>query len=149
MRNLDVDEGVVHSSSLLHLINVINGMLVGGNYKIQLHVFIIFLFLTSEHQQSKSMNTSGGFLNDLLTPAVRFSPWATPLLGPITPMVSSDDCRALTGIPVTQNSSASALWPLDDSAPYTLYSHCVSLSHTHTHTHTHTHLKVISTVTAF
>uniref|UniRef100_A0A8C2XFM7 Uncharacterized protein n=1 Tax=Cyclopterus lumpus TaxID=8103 RepID=A0A8C2XFM7_CYCLU len=68
-----------------------------------------------------SRNTSGGFLNDLLTPAVRFSPWVTPLLGPIAPMVSSDDCRGLTAIPVTQ--IASALWPLDDSAPYTSYSH--------------------------
>lgn len=29
--NLDVDEGVVHSRSLLHLLNVINRMLVGGN----------------------------------------------------------------------------------------------------------------------
>uniref|UniRef100_A0A671TK81 Uncharacterized protein n=1 Tax=Sparus aurata TaxID=8175 RepID=A0A671TK81_SPAAU len=56
--------------------------------------------------------TSGAFLNDLLTPAVRFSPWVTPLLGPIAPMVSSDDCRALTGIPVTQTTSESALWPL-------------------------------------
>lgn len=27
--NLDVDEGVVHSSSLLHLIDVINRMLAG------------------------------------------------------------------------------------------------------------------------
>uniref|UniRef100_A0A3Q3R224 Uncharacterized protein n=1 Tax=Monopterus albus TaxID=43700 RepID=A0A3Q3R224_MONAL len=64
-----------------------------------------------------------GFLNDLLTPAVRFSPWATPLLGPIAPMVSSDGCRGLTGIPVTQTTSVSAPWPLDKSAaPYTLYS---------------------------
>uniref|UniRef100_A0A8D3A2X1 Uncharacterized protein n=1 Tax=Scophthalmus maximus TaxID=52904 RepID=A0A8D3A2X1_SCOMX len=55
------------------------------------------------------MITSGGFLNDLLTPAVRFRPWATPLLGPIAPMVSSDDCRGLTGIPVTRSTSASAL----------------------------------------
>uniref|UniRef100_A0A3B5B9W3 Uncharacterized protein n=1 Tax=Stegastes partitus TaxID=144197 RepID=A0A3B5B9W3_9TELE len=52
--------------------------------------------------------TSGGFLNDLLTPAVRFSPWATPLLGPIAPMVSSDSGRGLTGIPVTRTTLASA-----------------------------------------
>uniref|UniRef100_A0A3P8W6A2 Uncharacterized protein n=1 Tax=Cynoglossus semilaevis TaxID=244447 RepID=A0A3P8W6A2_CYNSE len=47
-------------------------------------------------------STSGGFLKDRLTPAVRFSPWATPLLGPMAPMVSSD-CRVLTGIPETQD----------------------------------------------
>uniref|UniRef100_A0A8C6TGD0 Uncharacterized protein n=1 Tax=Neogobius melanostomus TaxID=47308 RepID=A0A8C6TGD0_9GOBI len=45
------------------------------------------------------------FLNDLLTPAVRLSPWVMLLLGPMGPMVSSDDCRDLTGIPVTQTSS--------------------------------------------
>ena len=125
----------------------------------------LILFFTSEHNRSKRISTSGAFLNDLLTPAVRFSPWVTPLLGPIAPMVSSDDCRALTGIPVTQTTSESALWPLRDSAPYTLYSHWVShtylkviskdtqpfnsleglhntvmdysIPHTHTHTHTH------------
>uniref|UniRef100_A0A3B5RDP2 Uncharacterized protein n=1 Tax=Xiphophorus maculatus TaxID=8083 RepID=A0A3B5RDP2_XIPMA len=42
--------------------------------------------------------TSGGFLNDLLTPAVRFSPWVMLLLGPMAPMVSSDSGRGLTGI---------------------------------------------------
>uniref|UniRef100_A0A3Q3N512 Uncharacterized protein n=1 Tax=Mastacembelus armatus TaxID=205130 RepID=A0A3Q3N512_9TELE len=66
------------------------------------------------------MNTSGGFLNDLLTPVVRFSPWVTPLLGPIAPMVSSDVCRGLTGIPVTQTMSASSVF----------------LSHTHISQHT-------------
>uniref|UniRef100_A0AAX7VKC3 Uncharacterized protein n=1 Tax=Astatotilapia calliptera TaxID=8154 RepID=A0AAX7VKC3_ASTCA len=45
----------------------------------------------------------GTFLNDLLTPAVRFSPWVTPLLGPIAPMVSSDNGRGLTGIPHTSS----------------------------------------------
>uniref|UniRef100_A0A3P8SNP4 Uncharacterized protein n=1 Tax=Amphiprion percula TaxID=161767 RepID=A0A3P8SNP4_AMPPE len=54
------------------------------------------------------------FLNDLLTPAVRFSPWVTPLLGPIAPMVSSDSGRGLTGIPVTRTTLASVLWPLGD-----------------------------------
>lgn len=78
------------------------------------------------------INTSGAFLNDLLTPAVRFSPWATPLLGPIAPMVSSDDCRVLTGIPVTRSTTSSPLWPPGDSAPYTLYSHRVSCMKTHT-----------------
>uniref|UniRef100_A0A3Q1FWZ1 Uncharacterized protein n=1 Tax=Acanthochromis polyacanthus TaxID=80966 RepID=A0A3Q1FWZ1_9TELE len=53
--------------------------------------------------------TSGGFLNDLLTPAVRFSPWVTPLLGPIAPMVSSDSGRGLTGIPVTRTTLASVI----------------------------------------
>uniref|UniRef100_A0A3Q1BZQ7 Uncharacterized protein n=1 Tax=Amphiprion ocellaris TaxID=80972 RepID=A0A3Q1BZQ7_AMPOC len=53
------------------------------------------------------ISTSGGFLNDLLTPAVRFSPWVTPLLGPIAPMVSSDSGRGLTGIPVTRTTLAS------------------------------------------
>uniref|UniRef100_A0A672Y6K9 Uncharacterized protein n=1 Tax=Sphaeramia orbicularis TaxID=375764 RepID=A0A672Y6K9_9TELE len=57
----------------------------------------------------KAIHTSGGFLNDRLTPEVRFRPWATPLLGPIAPMVSSDDCRGLTGIPVTQITSAAAV----------------------------------------
>lgn len=128
--NLDIDEGVVHSSSLLHLVDVIDRMLEEGNAISYINLF--FLFLTSDHNQSKSTNTSGAFLNDLLTPAVRFSPWATPLLGPIAPMVSSDDCRGLTGIPVTQSPSASALWPLGDSVPYTLHSHWVSLSLSHT-----------------
>uniref|UniRef100_A0A8P4K0Y1 Uncharacterized protein n=1 Tax=Dicentrarchus labrax TaxID=13489 RepID=A0A8P4K0Y1_DICLA len=67
-------------------------------------------------------NTSGGFLNDLLTPAVRFSPWVTPLLGPIAPMVSSDDCRGLTGIPVTQSTSASALLQAGDPTDKVLLS---------------------------
>uniref|UniRef100_A0A3B3XVN3 Uncharacterized protein n=1 Tax=Poecilia mexicana TaxID=48701 RepID=A0A3B3XVN3_9TELE len=45
--------------------------------------------------------TSGGFLNDLLTPAVRFNPWVMLLLGPMAPMVSSDSGRGLTGIAAT------------------------------------------------
>uniref|UniRef100_A0A3B4XCB5 Uncharacterized protein n=1 Tax=Seriola lalandi dorsalis TaxID=1841481 RepID=A0A3B4XCB5_SERLL len=53
-----------------------------------------------------------GFLKDLLTPAVRFSPWPTPLLGPIAPIVSSDDCRGLTGIPAAQTTLASRTWKL-------------------------------------
>uniref|UniRef100_A0A3Q1JP41 Uncharacterized protein n=1 Tax=Anabas testudineus TaxID=64144 RepID=A0A3Q1JP41_ANATE len=53
------------------------------------------------------MNTSGGFLNDLLTPAVRFSPWVTALLGPKAPKLSSVDCRGFTGIPVTKTTSVS------------------------------------------
>uniref|UniRef100_A0A8C6NJK4 Uncharacterized protein n=1 Tax=Nothobranchius furzeri TaxID=105023 RepID=A0A8C6NJK4_NOTFU len=55
------------------------------------------------------LSTSGGFLNDLLTPAVRFSPWVTLLLGPIAPMVSSDRGRGLTAIPVTHQAPASEL----------------------------------------
>uniref|UniRef100_A0A3Q4BHF2 Uncharacterized protein n=1 Tax=Mola mola TaxID=94237 RepID=A0A3Q4BHF2_MOLML len=59
-------------------------------------------------------NTSGGFLNDLLTPAVRFSPWETPLLGPMAPMVSSD-CRE------------SAPWPLGDSSQSHIHMQVISL----------------------
>lgn len=40
--NLDIDEGVVHSSSLLHLIDVINRMLEKGNCKMQFNLFILF-----------------------------------------------------------------------------------------------------------
>lgn len=74
----------------------------GGEEIVKLNFICWFLFFsTSERHQPKSQNTSGGFLKDLLTPAERFRPWATPLLGPMAPMVSSDDCRGLTGIPVT------------------------------------------------
>lgn len=107
------------------------------------NVFLISLLLTLfvihcmlyEHNQSQITDTSGGFLNDLLTPAERFSPWVTPLLGPMAPMVSSD-CRGLTGIPVTPTTSISALWPLCDSLPSTLHSHWVSLIFSVSYRHT-------------
>lgn len=41
--NLNVDEGVVHSSSLLHLINVINRMLLGRNDTIKSLCFVFVL----------------------------------------------------------------------------------------------------------
>uniref|UniRef100_A0AAY5EG13 Uncharacterized protein n=1 Tax=Electrophorus electricus TaxID=8005 RepID=A0AAY5EG13_ELEEL len=40
--------------------------------------------------------TSGVLRNDLLTPAVRFIPCMTPLLGPSAPMESSDTCLGFT-----------------------------------------------------
>uniref|UniRef100_A0A3B3S1I5 Uncharacterized protein n=1 Tax=Paramormyrops kingsleyae TaxID=1676925 RepID=A0A3B3S1I5_9TELE len=44
--------------------------------------------------------TSGGLRKDLLTPAVRLSPWLTPFPGPRAPMESSASCRGLpTGKP--------------------------------------------------
>lgn len=49
--NLDIDEGVVHGSSLLHLIDVINRMLEERNCKMRLYVCF---FLTSEHNRSIS-----------------------------------------------------------------------------------------------
>lgn len=138
--NLDVDEGVVHCSSFLHLIDVINGVLQGANCRMCFLINLLFtLFVIHcmlyEHNQSQITDTSGGFLNDLLTPAERFSPWVTPLLGPMAPMVSSD-CRGLTGIPVTPTTSMSALWPLCGSLPSTLHSHWVSLIFSVSHPHT-------------
>lgn len=96
LRNLDVDEGVVHGGSLLHLVNVVHRMLeeAGGRMS-----FATVSLSVMPCERRPSAVTSGAFLNDLLTPALRFSPWATPLLGPMAPMVSSDDCRGLTGIP--------------------------------------------------
>lgn len=112
LRNLDVDEGVVHSCSLLHLVNVVHRMLVEGRWRDLKQQRRQPLFLTLSykivpcchkiHLYVCLTSTSGGFLKDRLTPAVRFSPWATPLLGPMAPMVSSD-CRVLTGIPETQD----------------------------------------------
>ena len=136
--NLDVDEGIVHRSSLLHFINVINWMLSG---EITHSFFIYRLFsclcqvLLNIEAKRHVLPTSGGFLNDLLTPAVRFSPWVTLLLGPIAPIVSSDNGRGLTVTPVTQTTLASARSPQGDPADYTLYSHWGSDIHTHTHTH--------------
>lgn len=43
--NLDIDEGVVHSRSLLHLIDVINRMLEGGHCQL-FHLFILFFWIS-------------------------------------------------------------------------------------------------------
>uniref|UniRef100_A0A3B4AHL0 Uncharacterized protein n=1 Tax=Periophthalmus magnuspinnatus TaxID=409849 RepID=A0A3B4AHL0_9GOBI len=73
--------------------------------------------------------TSGGFLNDRLTPAVLFNPCVMLLLGPMGPMVSSDDCRGLTGIPVTQSTTQHC------GLSVTLHSELYTpTGHTHTHT---------------
>lgn len=105
LRNLDVDEGVVHGGSLLHLVDVVHRMLeeeeAGGTMSLRLS---ISASAVRARPIAESGLTSGAFLNDLLTPAVRFRPWVTPLLGPRAPMVSSDDCRGLTGIPETHRS---------------------------------------------
>uniref|UniRef100_A0A8C7HIS4 Uncharacterized protein n=1 Tax=Oncorhynchus kisutch TaxID=8019 RepID=A0A8C7HIS4_ONCKI len=66
----------------------------------------MLLPLTSAHGDTYLIaDTQGnlGDLDDLLTPDVRFKPWVTPLLGPMTPMVSSESCRGLmTGMPEIQ-----------------------------------------------
>lgn len=125
---------LVPSSYRYHQRGAARSQLQNVFFNLLFTLFVIHCMLY-EHNQSQITDTSGGFLNDLLTPAERFSPWVTPLLGPMAPMVSSD-CRGFTGIPVTPTTLISALWPLCDSLPSTWHSHWVSLIFLVSHPHT-------------
>lgn len=137
--NLDVDEGVVHGGSLLHLVDVVHGMLEEAGGRMSFPTVSLSVMLCERRPRAI---TSGTFLNDLLTPALRFSPWVTPLLGPMAPMVSSDDCRGLTGIPETPPQrlcELGGLWATRRPPPHTP-------PESNSHSLFHTQLKVISKV---